>query len=74
MIVELTNTISFPEIDIYNFHVPKDTFSSARCETKKKKLVSVEPQKLGLTDVSHGPIEVNPGLRTFSILKTCCPE
>ena len=46
MIAELTKHDKFRD-DNTNFHVPKDAFSSARCETKKI-LVSVEPQKPGI--------------------------
>jgi hypothetical protein len=65
-----------------NVEISRDTYQktlfpapAAKPKNKTKTdLVSAKPQSWGLTDVSHGPIEVSPEFRTFSILKKCFPE
>jgi hypothetical protein len=71
MIVELANTISSQDRNIKSLTYQRTLFPAP---AKKGKIQSLQKCKnWALTDVCHEPIEGNPGPRTLSIPRTCCP-
>ena len=72
MIAELTQHDKFSRQEYKKINIPKNALSGPRYEVKFQSLQKRE--NWALTDVSHEPIERNPGPRTLSSPKTCCSE
>ena len=73
MIVELTNTISSRLVSIKKSHT-KRRFFQRPLQNQRTYQSLFNIKRMGLTNVFHGSIVVDPGLLTSSILNTCYPE